>query len=195
MIAPAPRRLIVVLGAMALDLSLLAHAAAQPAAPRDKDAIVTAAFESIVPVLRHPRCMNCHSKGDYPRQGDDSHPHIMDVKRGADGHGENAVQCATCHQDHNLVGFHMPPGAPDWALPPPATPMIWQDLSDRALCKLLKDPLQNGHRTIRQIAQHMHTPLVAWGFHPGDGRTPVPMPYGQFLRNVDDWVINGAICP
>ena len=33
--------------------------------------ISAAAFESILPVLRHPRCMNCHSSGDFPRQGDE----------------------------------------------------------------------------------------------------------------------------
>lgn len=37
------------------------------------DAAAAAAFEAIIPVLHHPRCMNCHSTGDYPRQGDDSH--------------------------------------------------------------------------------------------------------------------------
>ncbi len=41
-------------------------------------------FKSLVPVLRHPRCMNCHSTGDYPRQGDDGHRHTMGVRRGGD---------------------------------------------------------------------------------------------------------------
>jgi len=56
------------------------------------------------PVLRHPRCMNCHSKGDYPRQGDDSHRHTMDIRRGSAGNGVTSVKCSTCHQDHNLGG-------------------------------------------------------------------------------------------
>ena len=152
-------------------------------------------FEAIVPVLRHPRCMNCHSKGDYPRQGDDGHPHIMNVRRGPDGHGVNAVKCSTCHQNHNLPGIHMPPGAEDWALPSPAMPMIWQGLTDRQICLLLKDPHQNGHRTPQQIVEHMHTPLVLWGWDPGDGRTPIPMPQQQFLRQVEDWVATGSACP
>jgi hypothetical protein len=33
-----------------------------------------ALFVEFVSVLRHPRCMNCHSRGDFPRQGNDSHP-------------------------------------------------------------------------------------------------------------------------
>src|SRR6185369_15582921 len=95
------------------------------------DAIAAAAFEALVPVLRHPRCMNCHSKGDYPRQGDDLHRHTMNVPRGADGHGVLALQCSSCHQNHNLAGLHMPPGAPGWHLPSPETPLIWEGLTDR----------------------------------------------------------------
>jgi hypothetical protein len=160
-----------------------------------RDAAAAAAFEKIVPVLHHPRCMNCHSVGDFPRQGDDSHRHTMQVHRGADGRGINAVKCSTCHQDHNLGGLHMPPGAPDWELPTPAMPMIWEGLSDRQLCELFKDPTRNGHRTVEQIVEHMHTPLVLWGWAPGDGRTPIPMPQDRFLMNVQEWVAEGAACP
>jgi hypothetical protein len=159
------------------------------------DAAAAAAFEKMVPVLRHPRCMNCHSVGDFPRQGDDSHRHTMQVHRGPDGHGVNAVKCSTCHQDHNLVGLHMPPGAPDWELPTPAMPMIWEGLSDRQLCELFKDPKRNGNRTVEQIVEHMHTPLVLWGWAPGDGRTPIPTPQDNFLLNVQEWVAKGAACP
>ena len=154
-----------------------------------------AAFEDIVPVLRHPRCMNCHSTGDFPRQGDDSHPHTMQVRRGLHGQGLNAVKCSSCHQDHNLVGLHTPPGAPDWHLPDPTTPMIWEGLSDRQLCELLKDPQQNGHRSVQQIVEHMSTPLVLWGWHPGEGRSPIPMPQSEFLARVRKWASNGAACP
>lgn len=154
-----------------------------------------AAFEAIVPVLHHPRCMNCHSTGDFPRQGNDSHPHTMLVRRGPDGHGLMAVKCSTCHQDHNVHGIHTPPGAPEWALPPPETPMIWEGRTDRQLCELLKNPAENGHRTVQQIVEHMATPLVLWGWHPGEGRTPVPMPFPRFLANVKAWAAGGAACP
>jgi hypothetical protein len=160
-----------------------------------RDDVAAAAFEAIVPVLRHPRCMNCHSIGDFPRQGDDSHRHTMEIRRGPEGHGINSVMCSTCHQDHNLVGLHMPPGAPDWALPPPAMPMIWEGLTDQGLCELLKDPTQNGHRTTEQIVEHMHTPLVLWGWTPGEGRTPIPMPQQEFLAKVEEWAAEGAACP
>lgn len=173
------------------------HAKAQntPAATPQAKAASVAAFQAMLPVLHHPRCMNCHSTGDFPRQGDDNHPHIMDVRRGPEGHGADPVHCSTCHGEHNLPGLHTPPGAPEWGLPSPAMPMIWQGLSDSQLCRLLKDPQQNGHRTVAQIVEHMHTPLVLWGWNPGEGRTPVPTSKDDFLKNVTTWATNGAACP
>ena len=162
--------------------------------PRDEAAAATA-FQSIVPVLHHPRCMNCHSKGDYPRQGDDRHRHTMNVPRGPDGDGVAALKCSTCHQDRNLEGMHTPPGAPDWHLPPADMPMIWEGLSDRQLCELFKDPKQNGDRNIDQIVEHMSTPLVRWGWKPGEGRSPIPMPEADFMSSVKKWAANGAACP
>jgi hypothetical protein len=159
------------------------------------DAAAASAFEAIIPVLHHPRCMNCHSTGDFPRQGDDSHPHRWNVRRGADGDGLPGVKCSTCHQDHNLAGLHVPPGAPDWHLPSPSMPMIWEGLTDRQLCELFKDPEQNGGRNVEQIVEHMTTPLVLWGWNPGEGRTPVPMPQRDFLAKVNQWASQGAACP
>jgi hypothetical protein len=173
---------------------LIARAGAQRVAAQHDDA-AAAAFESLVPVLRHPRCMNCHSNGDYPRQGDDGHRHTMQIRRGPDGSGVNAVKCSSCHQDHNLVGLHMPPGAPGWHLPSPTTPMIWEGLSDRQLCELLRDPRQNGNRSVAQIVEHMTTPLVLWGWQPGEGRTGIPMPQHEFLAKVREWAARGAACP
>ena len=180
--------------AIILFLLTICATAENPAAQRD-DAAAAAAFEALVPALRNPRCMNCHSTGDYPRQGDDSHPHTMDIRRGPNGDGVNAVKCSSCHQDRNMVGIHTPPGAPGWHLPSPAMPMIWEGLSDRGLCELLKDPKQNGNRTVAQIVQHMSTPLVFWGWHPGDGRTPIAMPQQLFLAKVSEWATKGAACP
>lgn len=182
---------------------LVLEAGARPQAAADtakrvalaRDARAAAAFEAVVPVLHNPRCMNCHSTGDFPRQGDDSHPYTMNVRRGPDGHGANSVKCSTCHQGHNLVGLHVPPGAPEWALPSPAMSMIWEGLSDRQLCELLKDPRQNGHRTVEQIKEHMSSPLVLWGWHPGEGRTPISIPFSRFLAETNTWAENDAACP
>jgi hypothetical protein len=182
-----------------LVLLLCCQAAAQKPASTSPAAesgrVSAAAFQAIVPVLRHPRCMNCHSSGDFPRQGEDSHPHTMQVRRGSEGQGLNSVQCSTCHQDHNLAGPRTPPGAPEWHLPSPDMPMIWEGLTDGQLCELFKDPQSNGHRSVQQIVEHMSTPLVQWGWNPGEGRTPVPLPFAQFLTAVKRWAENGAACP
>jgi hypothetical protein len=94
-----------------------------------------------------------------------------------------------------VAGLHTPPGAPDWHLPAPEMPMIWEGLTDHQLCELIKDPHQNGHKNIQQIVEHMGTPLVLWGWHPGEGRSPVPMAQAEFLRRVQDWAAKGAACP
>lgn len=155
-----------------------------------------ALFTDFVSVLRHPRCMNCHSNGDFPRQGDDGHQHIMNVRRGPDGRGVTAEKCSTCHQDHNLAGGHMPPGAPNWGLPPPSTPMIWQGLSDAQICRAIKDPKQNKNRNLDQLVEHLTADkLVAWGWDPGEGRTAIPMQHDEFSAKVKKWQAAGAPCP
>ena len=91
--------------------------------------------------------------------------------------------------------MHTPPGAPEWHLPSPNEPMIWEGLSGRQLCELMKDPKQNGNRTVDEIVEHMNTPLVLWGWNPGDGRAAVPMPQNEFMRQVKTWAAKGAACP
>ena len=155
-----------------------------------------ALFIAWVPVLRHPRCMNCHSKGDYPRQGDDGHPHTMNVRRGPGGYGVTAEKCSTCHQDYNLGDAHLPPGAPGWHLPPPSKPMIWQGLTDAQLCESIKDPKQNKGRNLDQLVEHLtEDKLVLWGWNPGVGRTPVPIAHEEFSAKVKQWQAAGAPCP
>ncbi len=153
-------------------------------------------FTVLVPVLRHPRCMNCHSTGDFPRQGDDGHPHAMNVRRGAGGHGVTAEKCSTCHQDHNLEGAHLPPGAPNWGLPPASVPMIWQGLTDGQICQSIKDPKRNRNRNLEQLVEHLtEDKLVMWAWNPGEGRTAVPMSHEEFAAKVEQWQAAGAPCP
>ena len=86
-------------------------------APRlDADAS-RAAFLRVYKVFTSPRCQNCHPAGDAPLQGDDSHVHTQNVKRGKDGHGVYGMRCDTCHQSANLPGAHMPPGIRDGPCP------------------------------------------------------------------------------
>jgi hypothetical protein len=188
-------RFLVTTAAFYVLVLLISQVVAAQAGEHSDDAGAAAAFQAAVPVLRHPRCMNCHSSGDFPRQGNDSHRHTMRIHRGPGGQGVNAVRCTTCHQDHNLEGVHMPPGAPGWHLPSPTIPMIWEGLTDHQLCEVLKDPQKNGHRTPEQIVEHMHTPLVLWAWSPGEGRTPVLMPQNDFLGKIQEWAGKGAACP
>src|SRR6202162_6437471 len=110
-----------------------------------------AAFLQIYRVLTSPRCQNCHPAGDSPLQGDDSHVHLQNVKRGADGHGVTAMRCDTCHQAANLSGAHVPPGNPKWSLPSPGEKMGFAGRSPGELCRQIKDPKQNGGRSLGEL--------------------------------------------
>jgi len=198
-ISPFMTRLLGTVVLSGLWLSSPVASAGPPASP-DKAASPArgdgALFTAFIPVLRHPRCMNCHSTGDLPRQGDDGHPHALNVRRGAGGHGVTAEKCSTCHQDHNLDGAHLPPGAPDWGLPPASTPMIWQGLTDGQICRSIKDPKQNRNRNLGQLVEHLtEDKLVMWAWSPGDGRSPIPMPHDEFAAKVKQWQAAGAPCP
>src|SRR6202140_3627797 len=113
-----------------------------------------AAFLQIYRVLTSPRYQNCHPAGDSPLQGDDSHVHLQNVTRGKDGHGVYGMRCDTCHQATNLPGAHMPPGNPKWGLPPAAAKMVFVGRSPAELCRQLKDPKQNGGRSLQAFFAH-----------------------------------------
>ncbi|HKM90336.1 MAG TPA: hypothetical protein VJX29_06965 [Candidatus Acidoferrales bacterium] len=171
-----------------------ARPAARPAV-RD-DAGARAAFAAAAPVFFHPRCLNCHPSGDLPLQGDDSHPHAQNVRRGPLGNGVYGMKCSACHQRENTPGPHMPPGAVIWRLPPPNMPMVIQGKTPRALCEQLKDPARNGGKTLQQIVEHVTSDkLVGWGWNPGDGRTLPPLSREEFARDIRVWVEKGAACP
>ena len=160
------------------------------------DARARELFASIIPVLKHPRCLNCHATGDYPRQGDDSHIHTQNVRRGSDGRGLYGQKCSACHQQQNVVGRNMPPGAPHWQLPPARSPMIWEGKTPGEICQQIKDPKQNNGKTIRQIVKHVTADkLVLWGWNPGERRPLPPMRHDEFARRFQDWAQFGAACP
>jgi len=159
------------------------------------DVLAREVFLSVIPVLKHPRCLNCHSAGDYPRQGDDGHIHAQNVKRGPDGHGRYGEKCAACHQDYNVGGLNMPPGAPNWHLPPSNMPMIWEHRTPGQICRQIKDPRQNGGKTITQIIEHVTSDkLVMWGWNPGEGRSMPSMGHDEFAQKMAEWARYGAAC-
>lgn len=172
----------------------LAVAAAGDVAARE--AASKSAFLDVYKVLMSPRCMNCHPKGDVPLQGDDGHLHTMEVTRGKDGNGVYAMKCANCHLITNTPGLNMPPGNPNWHMPPADMPMVFEGRSPRELALQLKDPNQNGHKTMQQLIDHVSKDgLVLWGWKPGEGRTLPPLPHAEFAKQFKTWVATGAVAP
>ncbi|HEU4368521.1 MAG TPA: hypothetical protein VFV05_09890 [Methylomirabilota bacterium] len=176
--------------AVAVPLLTAGLAFAQAAGSRSEESL--RAFASVAEVMRHPRCLNCHPGGDFPRQTDDRHRHRMLVARGPDGFGTPAMRCTTCHQQANTADGRVP-GAPSWHLAPRS--MGWEGLTDGELCRALKDVNRNGHRPLPDLVKHMLTdPLVQWAWSPGD-RTIPPIPRHEFHETFKRWVSTGAACP
>jgi cytochrome c5 len=155
------------------------------------------AFNEAAKVFFSARCVNCHPAGDAPMQGDKMLTHALDVKRGADGRGTEELKCSTCHQEVNIEGDGLPPGAPNWHMPPENQKMVFQGVTAKQLCLNLKDPLKNGGRKSAKDAVHhiASDPLVLWAWSPGNGRTTPPMPHADFLKKMNEWLDNGAACP
>jgi hypothetical protein len=103
-----------------------------------------AAFETVRSVLQHPRCQNCHPRGDVPLQGDDGRPHNQNVLRGPDGKGMVGQRCTTCHGPANppdTYGAHTPPGASTgWRMPKPDERLVFVGVAPGALCQQIKRP-------------------------------------------------------
>ncbi|MBX3220635.1 MAG: hypothetical protein KF795_08960 [Labilithrix sp.] len=154
------------------------------------------AFVTVARVLQSPRCMNCHPAGDAPLQTDRSRPHTMNIRRASVAAG---LSCQACHRERNSEAIGVsggPPGAPSWGLPPEETPMVFQGRSLPALCAQLKDPEQNGHRSLDDLLEHVgHDPLVLWGWQPGGNRSRPPVSHDAFVGAFRAWVRSGGACP
>jgi hypothetical protein len=123
-------------------------------------------------VLTSPRCVNCHSAGDRPLQGEAAgRLHQPPVARGPDGFGAT-VRCGMCHREANFEPAGVP-GHPHWYLA--FLEMAWQDNTLGEICTQIKDPARNGVRSLEQIVTHMAADsLVGWAWTPGFGRKPGP---------------------
>lgn len=170
---------------------------AEAASLTDDPIKARAAFNDAVKVFFSARCSNCHPAGDTPTQGDKMTPHAMGVVRGTDGKGAPEQRCTTCHQEMNLEGEGLPPGAPNWHMPPADHKMPFQGVTAAQLCKNLKDPKTNGGRkSLKEAVHHIETdPLVMWAWSPGEGRTLPPMNHADFVAKLNEWIDNGGACP
>jgi hypothetical protein len=157
------------------------------------------AFEVVRSVLQHPRCQNCHIPGDEPLQHDSGVKHAQNVQRGPKGHGAAAMECSVCHGQANLppsYGPHVPPGAPNWHLPPPETRMVFIDLTPAQLCATIKDRSKTGGKDLPAMLKHnREDKLVGWGWEPGQGRSLPPVTRAQFVAAFEEWMKLGAPCP
>ena len=164
--------------------------------PNKKEVVAQAEntpFQTIIKVLKSPRCMNCHPSDDQPRQGDDSHIHKLSVVRGSDNHGGPVQTCNTCHHEENNVYTNVP-GAPKWGLAPKT--MGWHGLSDVEIGKAILDPSKNGNHSPEEIVHHMkNDALVLWAWNPGDGRSVPPVPLDEFKMALDQWLADGTPVP
>jgi len=175
-------------------ISLASAGLAQTSAAPQADAEASAKlFRKIAEVLRHPRCLNCHTSTDFPRQGDARQRHQQMVMRGPAGRGTPAMLCSNCHQEKNSPDGRIP-GAHNWHLAPLS--MAWEHLkTDKALCEALVDRSLNGDRNIAALVQHMHTdPLVLWAWTPGD-RKPPHIGVQEFQALLKRWGETGGACP
>jgi hypothetical protein len=193
------RAAMTILGAAGL---LAACGGSKPGETRDPEtrAQALAGWETVRAVFQHPRCQNCHPADDVPRQGDDGRLHNQRILRGPTGHGMAGAECTTCHGPTNppdSYGPNLPPGlAKGWHMPPPDMKMVFIGMSSRALCEQTKDPERNGGKDMGALREHVATDeLVLWGWNPGFGRTPVPVPHAEFVAAWDTWARAGAPCP
>lgn len=213
---PTPPLTLLSLGALALGLVTVLNLPAQAQAPAgsagsnelagperfadisDDQQRAAALFTEMGKVLQHPRCVNCHPKGDRPLQGDEMTLHQPPVYRnGPAGMGRPGMFCTTCHNRENYpyVGAEGSiPGHEVWHLAPAS--MAWEGKTLTEICAQIKDPERNGGKSLAQLQEHnAHDGLVGWGWHPGPGREPAPGDQATFGALTQAWIEAGAHCP
>lgn len=159
----------------------------------DERARSVALFEEAGKVIQHPRCVNCHPRGDMPLQGEDNAPHQPPVFRGEGNVGVAGMHCSTCHMEDNVDHAGVP-GHPKWHLAP--AEMAWHGVPLAAICAQIKDTERNGGMSLTELHEHMaEDSLVGWGWAPDAGREPAPGDQVTFGRLIGAWIETGAHCP
>jgi len=163
----------------------------------------SAQWQTIYSVITSPRCMNCHTTSDFPRQSDRSYPHIYHVVRGTDDNGEAPLRCSACHGETNNSATGIP-GSLNWHLAPlsmtfESTPGV--AMSGPEVCARLKDLSKTGGKDLAEMLDHFdHDTDVNWAFVPGnrprgEARTTPPISHEDFVQDSKEWVAGGASCP
>lgn len=170
--------------------------------PQDFDSISdptersVALFNEMGKVLKHPRCVNCHPRGDSPLQGMAQEIHQPPVVRGEGNIGATGMRCMTCHGPENVAYSTQEgsiPGHPRWFLAPKE--QAWEGESLAAICEQLKDE-DRSHKTLAELQEHnANDTLVGWGWDPGEGRQPAPGTQKLFGELTQAWIDTGARCP
>ena len=174
------------------------QANASTEAPTATTASPEDAFDKMMAVLTHKRCVNCHPAGNRPLQGEDSHIHRFEVQRGPDNHGVAALKCNSCHQEENN-DFSGVPGAPEWSLAP--LKMAWEGLSRVEIARSMLNPENNGGRSLEETVKHLtEHELVLWAWEPGvdhegNPREKPPVSKEDYIAAVKEWAAAGAIIP
>ncbi|SKB24773.1 hypothetical protein [Maribacter arcticus] len=156
------------------------------------------AFNKMMDVLTHQRCMNCHPNDNIPKQGNDRRPHYFGMARGEDDKGFQATNCNTCHNSENNT-YSGVPGAPHWSLAPAS--MGWEGLTRSQIAERLVDKNANGQRSFDELLKHMtEDELVLWAWTPGidpngQEREVPPVSKEEFKNAVEYWLDNGAVIP
>ena len=128
-----------------------------------------ALFNEMGKVLQHPRCVNCHPRGDSPLQGMAMEEHEPPVVRGVGNFGAPGMRCMACHGPDNVAyqtNEGSIPGHPRWHLAP--SEQAWEGKTLGAICEQLKDE-ERSHMPLAELQEHNATDtLVGWGWNPGE---------------------------
>ncbi len=156
------------------------------------------AYTTMMSVISHPRCVNCHPSNNVPKRGENKTPHPYGRDGATSKLSFDTLLCASCHKEKN-DDYAGQPGAPHWGLAPQS--MAWEGLTRAEIAASMLNPENNGNRSEDELIKHLtEDKLVLWAFNPGlhpDGtpREKPPVSEEVFVKAVKTWFENGAVIP
>jgi hypothetical protein len=125
---------------------LLAQAGESCPLPVDKQVEAVGAFAKMLPVFRHPRCMNCHGGVDplsEQHRGVEALDETIDRMGGPEARARYEEQCQMCHD-----------GLPGWTIPGP--PVFFIGKTDEELCLQMKTFEPTGESFVEHLDNDHH---------------------------------------